>query len=206
MTARPVVIGVTGNVACGKSLVLSILAEFGAETIDADRVYHQLIEPDQPLWQALRDHFGKAILAPDRTIDRRVLGEIVFSDPARLAELDTLTHPAVAAEIRRRIEASSARTIAIDAVKLIEGGLNADCDEVWLVTCNPEQEIARLIARNGFSRAEAERRVAAQPPIESKIALADAIVDNSGSKTETKAQVVAAWRRAIGGPLTLPKG
>lgn len=198
MTARPYVIGVTGNIACGKSLVLSILAELGAETIDADRVYHQLIEPGQPLWQTLRDHFGKIIVAPDRSIDRRVLGEIVFSDPARLAELDTLTHPAVAADIRRRIAASSARTIAIDAVKLIEGGLNADCDEVWLVTCNPEQQVARLIARNGVNRAEAARRVAAQPPIEPKIALADAIIDNSGSKAETKAQVEAAWRQARG--------
>ena len=190
---RPFVIGLTGNIACGKSTVLRLLAGLGAETIDADAVYHELIAPEAPLWRALRDRFGDSIVAPDGSIDRRALGGIVFADPAALADLDALTHPAVVAEIRRRIAMSESAVVAVDAVKLIESGLDATCDRVWIVTCGREQQIARLMARNGWSREEAERRVDAQPPLTPKLARADLVIDNRGAPEETRCQVEPAW-------------
>jgi dephospho-CoA kinase len=196
---RPFVIGVTGNIACGKSTVLRMLAERGAETSDADAVYHELIRPGAALWQTLRNRFGDGIVATDGSIDRRALGALAFADPAVLAELDALTHPAVVAEIRSQIARSGAEVLAIDAVKLIESGLGADCDQIWVVTCLPEQQIERLMTRNGLTREESERRVAAQPEIASKIAQADVVIDNSSSIEETRAQVERAWA-AIASP------
>jgi dephospho-CoA kinase len=192
---RSFVIGVTGNIACGKSLVMSFLAELGAETIDADKVYHRLIEPHAPLWVAIRERFGPTIVRDDEQIDRAALGRIVFSDPRALADLDALTHPAIVAEIRSKIARSAAKVIAVDAVKLIESGLDQDCDSVWLVVCDPEIATDRLMRRNGHSHADASARVAAQPDIAPKRARADVIIDNSGSREETLRQVHAAWHR-----------
>jgi dephospho-CoA kinase len=193
-SGRAFTIGVTGDIACGKSTVLRMLADFGAETIDADAVYHELIAPGAPLWQALLDRFGDDIVGPGGAIDRQALGAIVFADQAALADLDALTHPAIVAEVQARIEASAAPVVALDAVKLIESGLAADCDRVWIVTCDRDQQIARLVSRNGLSRAEAERRIGAQPPLAPKLAQADLVIDNSGSLDATRRQVEQAWQ------------
>jgi dephospho-CoA kinase len=192
---RPIVIGITGNIACGKTAVMGMLGELGAELIDADAVYHELIAPCQPLWQALRDRFGDRILAHDRTIDRRVLGSIVFSDPGALADLDRLTHPAVIAAVQDRVEKSGHDVVAVAAVKLVESGAASLATSVWLVICDREQQLKRLIARNGLARDDAERRLAAQPPVAPKLPLVDEVIDNSGTLDETRAQVVAAWER-----------
>ncbi|MGH2560657.1 MAG: dephospho-CoA kinase [Thermomicrobiales bacterium] len=191
---RPFVIGVTGNIACGKSLVLQTLDGLGAQTIDADIVYHRLIEPELPLWETLVERFGTSILDADRRIDRRALGAIVFSDDGALADLDRLTHPAVIEAVDRLISESTAQVVAVDAVKLIESGMDRSCDRVWLVVCRPEQQIERLMARNNLPCEDAEHRVAAQPPLDAKIARADLIVDNSGSFEATREQVKRAWR------------
>lgn len=193
MNQRPFVFGVTGNIACGKSLVMSYLAELGAETIDADTVYHHLIEPHTPLWHALRDRFGTTIIREDGTIDRAALGKVVFSDPGALADLDALTHPGIVAEIRLMIAGSSADVLAVDAVKLIESGLDRDCDSVWLVICDPEIAIDRLMARNGLSYDVAAARVAAQLDITPKRSVVDVVIDNSGSREMTRDQVQLAW-------------
>lgn len=190
--SRALVIGVTGNIACGKSTVMRCLGEQGVELIDADRVYHELIAPGMPLWQALRDQFGAGIVTAGGTIDRRALGGIVFSDPAALADLDRITHPAVIEAIGQRIAQAPSRLVAVDAVKLIESGMTSVCDAVWLVVCDREQQITRLMVRNNVPRAEAERRVDAQPSAESKRAVVDTVIDNGGSIEETCRQVVAA--------------
>lgn len=187
------VIGVTGNIASGKSTVLATLAELGAEVIDADRVYHALIVPGAPLNARLREEFGFGIVKTDGSIDRPALGRIVFSDPAALAVLDKVTHPAVDAEIRRRIAASRAPVIAVDAVKLFEGGLDRVCDVVWLVVTDRARQIERLASRNGMSIAEATRRVDAQPPLADKPLRANAVIDNNGSPEATRAQVLRLW-------------
>jgi dephospho-CoA kinase len=189
----PFVIGVTGNIACGKTTVMNELRQLGAATIDADQVYHRLIEPGMPLRQALIDHFGPAIAGEDGRIDRRALGAIVFADPIKLAELEALTHPVIRDEIRLLIADHHSGVLAIDAVKLLEGGMREDCDSVWLVTCRPDQQVARLIARNGLSPEQAQNRIAAQPPVEPKVEIADVHIDNSGDVDSTVMQVRRAW-------------
>ncbi len=192
---RPFIIGVTGNIACGKSTVMAELARLGAETIDADAVYHELIAPDAPLWKPLIAHFGDEIVGEDNQIDRRVLGEIVFADSRQLEVLERLTHPAIREEIERRIMCAGADIVAIDAVKLIEGGLHRSCDSVWLVICPADQQIERLMARNSLSQAEARKRIAIQPAVEPKLRVAGVVIDNSGSIIEAVQQVQAAWSR-----------
>lgn len=196
-TGRPFVIGLTGNIACGKSTVLNFLQDLGAVTIDADAVYHQLIAPGEPLWSQLVKHYGPSIVSDDQTINRRELGKLVFADPDALAELDRLTHPAVVAAIRDRLASSEGGVIVIDAVKLVESGLADSSDKVWVVTCDVAQQVERLIRRNGLSRADAEQRIAAQPPIEPKLERADIIIDNSGTLSATFHHVERAWRQAF---------
>lgn len=191
------VIGVTGNIASGKSTVVDILRDLGVDAIDADVVYHELIRPGAPLWLALRHRFGDAILAPDQAIDRQALGRIIFADAAALADLDRLTHPAVVAEIRKRLTDSTGKLIVVDAVKLIESGLATDCDYIWVVITGSDQQMERLIARNGLSRPEAELRVDSQTEIAPKLAVADVIIDNSGTFEETRRQVEAGLRTII---------
>jgi len=191
---RPFVIGVTGNIACGKSSVSRLLDEFGATVIDADRVYHELIQSGMPLQDALRDRFGDVVVGADRQIDRKALGAIVFADPAALADLDRLTHPVVVAETIVRIEDARTRIVVVDAVKLYESGIAECCDEVWLVICNPEVQLSRLMLRNGIDRADAERRIAAQPPLETKIIQSSRIIDNSSDPEGLRAIVTRAWK------------
>ncbi len=189
-----IIIGLTGNIACGKSTVVGMLADLGATAIDADGVYHELIAPGSPLNTAIRERFGPAVLAPDGAIDRSALGRIVFNDAAALVDLDALTHPTVVAEIRRRLNAIDTKVAVVDAVKLVESGLAGDCDQLWVVTCPPDIQIDRLMRRNGIDRVEAGRRVASQPSLESKLARATAVIDNGGDLDATGAQVAARWR------------
>jgi dephospho-CoA kinase len=200
-TGKPYLIGLTGNIACGKSTVLARLAEHGAETIDADRVVHALMEPGEAVWAAVRETFGPGVIAADGRIDRRALGAIVFAERAELARLEGLTHPAVRARIVAQVAEAARRGVAvvvIDAIKLYEGGLADQCDETWVVICDPVQQLARLIARNGFSEAEAQQRIAAQPLQVDKIARATVVIDNSSTVDETRAQVDGAWGRFVG--------
>jgi dephospho-CoA kinase len=190
------VIGVTGNIACGKSAVVAALESLGAAAIDADAVYHELIKPGAPLWRTLVDRYGQEIVRDDGSIDRGRLGEIVFASSAALAELDRLTHPTVVAAIRNQLKSIAQPVVVIDAVKLIESGLDADCDHVWVVTCEQQQQIDRLMRRNDLSETEARRRVLAQPAIGPKLARADVVIDNSGALADTRRQVEGAWRAA----------
>lgn len=194
-TRTPYLIGLTGNIASGKSLVLARLGELGAHTVDADRVVHELQRPGQPVYAAIREAFGDGVIAPDGQLDRRALSAIVFSDPAALARLEALIHPAVRERIEGEIERAAAPVVVIDAIKLFEGGLAARCDENWVVTCDPNIQLARLIAREGYSEVEARRRMDAQQPAALKVAQADVVIDNSGTIGATRALVDAAWAR-----------
>ena len=214
---KPYLIGLTGNIACGKSSVLAMLAELGARVIDADRVTHDLQRPGEPVYAAIVAEFGPGVLtAPGGPIDRRALGAIVFADPAALRRLEQIVHPAVHARIEawlkevedrgsriedREIESRSSildprssNVAVIDAIKLLESGWKPLCDAIWVVTCTPEQQIERLTATRGMSEAEARARLAAQPPQADKIAQADVVIDNSGTLEQTRRQVEAAWR------------
>lgn len=187
------ILGITGNIATGKSTVVKMLMERGAHHIDSDVVYHELIAPGQPLLAELVDQFGAGILNADRSLDRKALGAIVFSDPAKLQQLDSLTHPAVIAEADRRAFAIEDGVVILDAVKLIESGHYEVCDAVWLVTTPEDLQVQRLMARNNLDEAEAHRRVAAQPPLEPKRVVADVEIVNDGSLDDLRAKVDAAW-------------
>lgn len=191
--SRPYLIGVTGNIACGKSAVMKTLEELGATIIDGDLVYRDLTGPGSALVQELAVTFGPQIVAPDGSLNRPQLAKIVFSDPAALSTLDRLTHPVILREVERRIDAASTAVVATDGIKLIESGLGDRCDEVWVVTCSPEQQRQRLMARNGLSAAEADRRIEAQPPVGQKVDRADVVISNDGALEQLQESVRAAW-------------
>jgi len=193
--ARGPVIGLTGNIACGKSTVLGIVRELGARTIDADELTHRALAPDGAAFDGVVAAFGPSILGESGGIDRRVLGRRVFSDAAQLRRLEELVHPYVRAEIEC-ILATTTSAVVVDAIKLTEGGLAQLCEEVWVVRCRPEQQVARLMMRNGYTREEALLRIRAQSPQEEKLRVANVVIDNENGLEETRRQVVAAWERA----------
>jgi dephospho-CoA kinase len=202
-------IGLTGNIACGKSTVLAMLSALGARTVDADRVTFRLQQPGTPVYQQIVAAFGPQIAtAPNGPLDRRKLGELVFGDPTSLQRLERIVHPAVHGELRAwlgevargsghgtREQPRSFPVAVIDAIKLLEGGWKGEADAIWVVTCSPEQQLERLMTTRGLTRTEAERRIAAQPPQSAKVAKADVVIDNSGSQANTRAQIEAAWNR-----------
>jgi dephospho-CoA kinase len=176
-----------------------MLAELGAETIDADALVHAMMGPGSVLAAPLGDAFGAEIVRADGSIDRPELGRIVFSDPAKLAGLERLIHPFVVDRMVGAIEEPGRDVLVLDAIKLFEAGIADHCDVVWVVDADRETRIQRVMSRNGVDRAEAERRLDAQPPQEDKLARADLIIDNGGTLAETEAQVRAAWRALVGG-------
>ena len=189
------IIGLTGNIGTGKSTVAGMMAELGAEVIDADKVAHEVMRAGTPAHAAVVEAFGPGVLAPDGEIDRKQLGALVFADPAALARLEAIAHPATIEEIRRRVGDTSAAVVVVEAIKLIEAGMADAYDSVWVTTCRREQQIRRIVDQRGQSRAEAEQRARAQPPQKDKIARADVVIDNSRSLAQTRAQVQAAWER-----------
>lgn len=195
---RPLVIGITGNIACGKSLVTRTLGELGAETIDADQVTRELSALGTPAYRRIVEEFGPELVLPGGAIDRKRLGEIVFTDPDALARLEAIMHPPVVDAIRQWIRTSRSQVVVVDAIKLLESRLAAECDAIWVVTCDTEQQVQRLMARNGHTREQALQRIAAQSPQARKVALADRVIDNTGTIEETIALVRSA---AAGLPL-----
>jgi dephospho-CoA kinase len=185
-------IGLTGNIACGKSTVGQLLVAHGAEYVDADRLVHTLMEPGRPENDAIVARFGSEVRAADGTIDRPKLGAIVFADPAALKDLEAILHPGVRAEVRRRLAATAAPIFVVDAIKLIEGGLSREMDAVWVVTCPRQEQVRRLMTTRGLTAEQAEIRISAQGSQEEKIAHATVVIDNSGSVEDVERQVAAA--------------
>ncbi|MBA2776486.1 MAG: dephospho-CoA kinase [Chloroflexia bacterium] len=193
MSVPDFVLGVTGNIATGKSTVTAMLAELGATVIDSDLVYRELVGPGRSLVGELAARFGEDIVAADGSLNRPALGKIVFSDSDALADLDRIAHPAVIAEVDRRIAGINSGVVVLDAVKLIESGHADRCDAVWLVVADPDVQVTRLMKRNRLPELEARRRVASQPPLEAKLARSDRVIDNSGSRDELREHVERAW-------------
>jgi dephospho-CoA kinase len=185
-------IGLTGNIACGKSTVGRLLVERGAEYIDADRLVHVLLEPDTPENDQIVARFGPEVRGADGRIDRPRLGAIVFSDPEALRDLEAILHPGVRAEIHRRLEAVTAPFVVVDAIKLLEGGLAKEMDTVWVVVCPRAEQVRRLVAERGMTPEQAEVRISAQGSQEEKARQANVVIDNGGTLAETERQVAAA--------------
>ena len=186
-------VGLTGGIATGKSTVGLMFVELGCHLIDSDRITHQLFGPGGPVHTAVVKEFGTQIVAPDGTIDRRILGDIVFKDPAARQKLNSLVHPAV---IQRQqdwlteMQAKDPNGIAIvDAALMIEVGTYKNYDKVVVVTCSPEIQKERLIHRSGLKEDEIDARIRSQMPMSEKVKFADFVIDNSGDLSNTRRQV-----------------
>lgn len=193
-----VIIGLTGGIASGKSTVSRILRELGSPVIDADAIVHQLQAPGTPVTAAIAREFGPEVIRPDGSLDRAALGAIVFRDPARRKALETIVHPAVRERMWAdvdRYRAEGRPAVVLDVPLLIEGGMYRTVDQVWLVYADRATEHARLMARDGLTAEEADRRIAAQMDLDEKRRYAQVIIDNRGSVAETREQVEAAWRQ-----------
>jgi dephospho-CoA kinase len=185
------IIGITGNIACGKSTVDAILLELGATAVfDADRTVHDLLRDDPSVHEQVVEAFGSAVLAADGSIDRRKLGELVFGNAMALRRLEGILHPAVRARIRAQVAALPEDALAVvDAVKLLDGDLGDLVTSIWWVTARPEQQLERLVRGRGLSEAAARARLAAQPPLDRYRDRVQVVIDNSGNLAETHSQV-----------------
>lgn len=195
MRRTPYLVGLTGNIATGKSEVARMLARLGARVIDADEVAHEVMQPSGPAYGGVVEAFGPQILTAGGAIDRARLGEIVFRDPAALRRLEAAVHPAVIAEVGQRIAHASEPVVVVEAIKLIEAGMHRHYDALWVVTAPRSLQIARLMAARGLTAAEAALRVDAQPPQEAKAALADRVIHNDGDLDDLHNKVEAAWEQ-----------
>ena len=194
-------VGLTGNIASGKSHAVHVLAELGAHIIDADRVAHELMSPGTTTYAKVVEAFGEGILNPDRTIFRKKLGGIIFHDAEKRALLNNLVHPDVRTEILRRIiemEKTSKRGIVIiDAALMVESGFYKVYDRLIVVHCEPALQLSRIISRDGLSVEEAKARIAAQMPAAEKLKYADYTIDTSGTFRQTHEQVEAIYRDLV---------
>jgi len=191
-------LGLTGNIACGKSTVGQLLAEhFGADYIDADRVVHTLYAAGSPETEAIARRFGHDLLTPDGTIDRRKLGDRVVIDPQALRMLEDILQPGVRRAIEERIEQSQSSVVVLDAIRLIEAGLAERCDAVWVVTCDPDLQLSRLQHTRGFTVEQAQRRITSQRSQEDKVKHATSVIDNRGGLPELEEATRQAWLKDV---------
>ncbi|HQF64148.1 MAG TPA: dephospho-CoA kinase [Anaerolineaceae bacterium] len=189
------VIGLTGNIGTGKSVVRRMLEHLGAYGIDADALVHRAIAKGAPGYQAVVKAFGTWILGPDEQIDRNRLGRLVFSEPEALVTLEKIVHPLVAQAVDFIVQHATQPVIVIEAIKLLESGMAKSCDKVMVTYAPPETQIARLTQNRHMTEAEARQRITAQPPQEQKMAAAGVVIRNIGTFEDTWRQVVTAWQK-----------
>ena len=191
------VIGLTGNIATGKSVVRKMLEHLGAYGIDADALSHQVIMKGSPGYQPVVETFGKWVLAADSEIDRSRLGRIVFADVQALKQLEGIIHPHVRLAINALVSHTPRPVVVVEAIKLLESGLAILCSSIWTVISSREIQITRLVTKRGLSEAEAILRVDAQPSQELKLKSAQVVISNDGPYEETWKQVYAAWQETF---------
>ncbi|MBE7532760.1 MAG: dephospho-CoA kinase [Ardenticatenaceae bacterium] len=190
-----VIIGLTGNIATGKSAVMGLARDEGALTIDADKIVHELMDRDAKLQEAIAAEFSSRVRRADGRIDRDLLGQIVFSDPDQLALLESIVHPAVRREVDKRILESDAGYVMIEAIKLLEGDMPNACHQIWVTRCDRQKQLERLRVCRGMETSVAANRIKSQGTQEEKVAFADVVIDTNGLMKETKEQFEMAWAR-----------
>ncbi len=187
------VIGLTGNIATGKSVVRQMLQHLGAYTIDADGLSNQAMQPGAPAYKPVVEKFGMFILDEDKRIDRKALGNIVFSNPQALTTLESIVHPVVRQAVDTLVKRAPQRVIVIEAIKLVEGELGDWVDAIWVVDASPNTQLTRLVNKRKMTQDEASQRMKAQNPQSDKLARADVVIKNDGNVEETWKQVQTAW-------------
>jgi len=198
------VIGLTGNIATGKSVVRRMLEHLGAYTIDADALSHRAIAKGAPGYQPVINTFGKWLLGRDGEIDRRKLGNLVFNDAEALGQLEAIIHPLVSQAAEMLIQRAAQPVVVIEAIKLLESDLRRGCDSIWVTDATEEIQIQRLIRKRGFTRDQARERIRLQPPQSEKVAAADVVIKNTGSYDDLWKQVNAAWKKVSPAGETAP--
>jgi dephospho-CoA kinase len=188
------VIGLTGNIATGKSVVRKMLEELGAYTIDADALAHKTMIKGAPGYRKVIDTFGKKIVDGDGEIDRAKLGRHVFNDPEALLQLEGIIHPLVEHDMDVMIRVAEKRVIVIEVIKLLEGKLAGACDAIWTTYAPESIQKARLMQIRKMTERDAIQRIHTQAPQELKTAAASVVIDTSGTIDETWEQVADAWK------------
>lgn len=199
-TTEPFVLGVTGGIASGKSTVSAMLVELGASLIDFDVLARVVVAPGgRPALQAIVDHFGREVLSPDGTLDRQRMSALVFNNPAMRRQLEAITHAPIFEEYRHQVSRLATEhpgaIIQAGVPLLLEMNLQDLFAKVLLVYARPAQQVARLTARDGITRAAALKILASQMPIDEKLARADYVIDNGGTEAETRLQVKTLWHK-----------
>jgi dephospho-CoA kinase len=191
------VLGLTGGIGSGKSMVAQMFARLGAVVVDADQLAREVVEPGQPALQEIAATFGPEVLLPDGRLDRPRLAGIIFADPAERAKLDAITHPRIRARMDEEIEArrSGPGVLLVDIPLLYENDRVDTVEKVIVVWVDPPTQLRRLSQRGGLSAEAARQRISAQMPLDAKRARADHVIDNSGELDETRRQVEAIYRR-----------
>jgi len=195
-------VGLTGGIACGKSYTLKEFQRYGAHAIDADQIVHQLLLPGHAGYQKVVETFGTEFLDADSKLDRRRLGDLVFSDGAARQKLNDIIHPLVFAEEKRQIEEAELirrRTpmIVVDAALMIETGSYRNYDVILMVYSRPEVQLMRLILRDNLTEEEALKRIVSQMPLLEKLKYADYVIENSGKLSNTAEQVAHAFKDIV---------
>jgi len=190
------VLGLTGGIGSGKSMVAQIFAELGAVVIDADQLAREVVEPGQPALQEIASTFGPDVLLPDGRLDRPKLAGIIFSDPAERAKLDAITHPRIRERMEGQIEARrwGRGVLILDIPLLYENNRTNMVEKVIVVWVDAQTQLQRIRQRDGLSAEAARQRISAQMPLDAKRARADHVIDNTGGRDETQRQVEAIYR------------
>jgi dephospho-CoA kinase len=184
-------LGLTGGIGSGKSTVASMFAELGADVIDADDLARQIVEPGQPALAEIQDAFGPAVIESDGRLDRKRLADLVFTDPDARARLNAVTHPRIRERVNAAVEARrmAPGLLILDIPLLYENALTESVEKTIVVWVDGATQLARLTSRDGLEIGAARARIAAQLPLAEKKALADYVIDNSGTREQTRHQV-----------------
>ena len=192
-------IGLTGNIATGKSVVRRMLEHLGAYTIDADALSHRAYAKGAPGYQQVVDNFGRWLVKQDGEIDRSKLGNLVFNNPDAMSQLEAIVHPLVRQATGILIKRSIQPVIVIEAIKLLEGDLRNVCDSIWVTNAMEDIQVERLMRKRGMSRNQAVARINMQSPQSAKVAVANIVITNTGSYDALWKQVNAAWKEIVPG-------
>ena len=197
---RPYIIGLTGGIGTGKSEAARFLASLGAVHLDADAVSHELTQPGGEALEPIRAEFGEGVFREDGTLDRQALANITFSDPARKRALEAILHPRIQRDLMRGIDRAAeegAKVVILDVPLLFETGMDALCDETWVLSADPETQVARVMMRDRVERELVEARIQNQMPAEEKEKLATQVIPTERPMEKTQAELASLYQQVL---------